>query len=207
MDTDHTSRAESVQLGLANRLLVRARHVLDTPGVPSRELGVLASALTAALSDALLIAGSREVAVGRRAVQQTLGLLVLPGGDLSSARAARRHVRSTAELWGLLPDEADTLEAITGELAANALEHSDSRTVTVSVLRTAEGVVVSVSDEGQGRTSGTEQPEAVGQEPEEEGERGRGLLIVEAMATRWGSRPCGDGLTVWAEVAVGPVCE
>jgi len=201
MDIDHADRVETVQLGLANRLLVRARRVLDTPDVSPVELGVLASALTAALSDALLIAGSREAPVGRRAASQVLGLLALPGGDLSSARAARRHVRSAAELWGLLSDEADTLEAITGELAANALEHSCSRAVTVSVLRTAGAVVVSVSDDGQGRAAGTVRPE----EPDQERERGRGLLIVEAMAVRWGKKRCGSGLTVWAEVAVGAV--
>ncbi|WP_221360593.1 ATP-binding protein [Streptomyces beigongshangae] len=204
MGIDHADRVEAVQLGLANRLLVRARHVLDSPDVPSRELGLLASALTAALNDALLIAGSREAPAERGTAPRTLGLLVLPGGDLSCARAARRHVRSAAELWGMLPDEADTLEAITGELAANALEHSGSRAVTVSVLRTAGAVVVSVSDEGQERVSGARQSEAPEGEGEGDGERGRGLFIVEAMAARWGSRRHGGGLTVWAEVAVGP---
>ncbi|MEV7143629.1 ATP-binding protein [Streptomyces tauricus] len=205
MDLDQASRVEIVQLGLANRLLVRARRVLDSPDVPSGELGVLASALTAALSDALLIAGRREAPVETRAASRVLGLLALPGGDLSSARAARRHVRSAAELWGLLPDEADTLEAITGELAANALEHSGSRAVTVSVIRTAGAVVVSISDEGREWTPGEEQPEETGRGPEEELERGRGLLIVEAMAARWGSARSRGGLTVWAEVAVGAV--
>ncbi|MFI1409994.1 ATP-binding protein [Streptomyces sp. NPDC020707] len=202
MDIGHADRVETVQLGLANRLLVRARRVLDTPDVSSGELGLLAASLTAALSDVLVIAASREappIACGT--APRTLGLLVLPGGDLSCARAARRHVRGAAELWGVLPDVADTLEAITGELAANALEHSGSRAVTVSVLRTVGAVVVNVSDEGRGWASGARQSEA----PEGEGERGRGLVIVEAMAARWGSRRHGGGLTVWAEVAVGGV--
>ncbi|MEO3751821.1 ATP-binding protein [Streptomyces sp. B6B3] len=33
-------------------------------------------------------------------------------------------------------------------------------------------------------------------------ERGRGLLLVAALADRWGTRPCPpDGKTVWAELA------
>ncbi|MFC9464955.1 ATP-binding protein [Streptomyces coelicoflavus] len=36
-----------------------------------------------------------------------------------------------------------------------------------------------------------------------ERERGRGLLITDALASRWGTRRVRGGLTVWAEVAVG----
>ncbi len=39
--------------------------------------------------------------------------------------------------------------------------------------------------------------------PSPERERGRGLLITDALAARWGTRQSGDGLTVWAEVFFG----
>ncbi|MHB8245049.1 MAG: ATP-binding protein [Acidimicrobiales bacterium] len=33
-------------------------------------------------------------------------------------------------------------------------------------------------------------------------DHGRGLRIVQALASRWGAEPCGDGKVVWAEVAL-----
>ena len=35
-------------------------------------------------------------------------------------------------------------------------------------------------------------------------EGGRGLYLVDQLATRWGSRPIKDGKAVWFEVPVGP---
>jgi hypothetical protein len=35
-------------------------------------------------------------------------------------------------------------------------------------------------------------------------EGGRGLYLVDQLATRWGSRPTKDGKTVWFEVAIDP---
>jgi plasmid stability protein len=35
-------------------------------------------------------------------------------------------------------------------------------------------------------------------------EGGRGLYLVDQLATRWGSRPTKDGKAVWFEVAIGP---
>jgi anti-sigma regulatory factor (Ser/Thr protein kinase) len=220
-------RVEFTQLGLAGKLLEHAREAL-TEGRAARnaQLGLLAVQLTDALRDALLIAESRGARLapaeneriplnGLRempplirvlhdtlphclAAPQALGLLSLPGGDLASAGAARRYVRTAARSWGLPPDTADTLETITGELAANALEHTDSHAVTITLVHTAREAIVAVTDEGHGDwVSVPDVPDAPG--PEEE--RGRGLLITDALATRWGRRRTSGGLTVWAEVA------
>ncbi|MFI6726207.1 ATP-binding protein [Streptomyces sp. R-74717] len=95
------------------------------------------------------------------------------------------------------PDAVDALELITGELAANALEHSASRSITVVLSRTARTVVVGVIDEGRGSAT------AAGTPPPDQ-EDGRGLLIVGALASRWGQRRACGGLMVWAEVDTGP---
>jgi hypothetical protein len=222
-------RIEDVQLGLAGRLLDRARDVLaraETWSVPATELAFLAGQLTDALRDALrdalLIAESRGARLTASeservplngahvmpplievvhdalthcpAAPQALGLLALPGGDLTSAGAARRYVRMAARSWGLPPDMADTLETITGELAANALEHADSNSITVALSRTADTATVSVTDEGQGAQV------FVPDEPGSERERGRGLLITDALAARRGQRQTRSGLTAWAEI-------
>ncbi|GAB2820320.1 ATP-binding protein [Streptomyces chlorus] len=124
-------------------------------------------------------------------------LRTFPGQDLASARAARRHVRDTVQPWGLPPEAVDDLELITGELVANALEHTDSRTITVTCGLTAEAAAVGVTDEGESGAA------VVPGTAEGEHEDGRGLLITDALASRWGSLRTGRGLTVWAEVAVG----
>ncbi|MFI0710673.1 ATP-binding protein [Streptomyces inhibens] len=129
------------------------------------------------------------------ALTHALGLQSFPGRDLSSAGAARRYVRTTARWWGVAPDQAEALELIAGELAGNALEHSNSRLVAVVLSRTARTASISVTDEGQGCASAP-----AGPGPEQE--RERGLLIVEALADRWGQRKMSGGFTVWAEIAI-----
>lgn len=210
-------RVEFVQLGLAGRLLEHAREALAQAwSPPDTELGFLAAQLTDALHDALLIAESRGARLvpaenGVRAMpslmevapdvlghcpaaSQALGLLSLPGHDLASAGVARRYVRMAARSWGLPPDAADALETITGELVANALEHTNSRSITITLSHSAQGATVGVTDEGQGGQVSV--PDALGAEQE----CGRGLLIVDALAARWGRRHTCRGLTVWAEV-------
>ncbi|WP_181923660.1 ATP-binding protein [Streptomyces inhibens] len=129
------------------------------------------------------------------ATLQALGLQSFPGGDLSSAGAARRYVRTTARWWGVAPDQVEALESIAGELAGNALEHSNSRLIAVVLSRTARTASISVTDEGQGCASAPARPG-----PEQE--CGRGLLIVEVLADRWGQRKLSAGFTVWAEIAI-----
>jgi hypothetical protein len=57
---------------------------------------------------------------------------------------------------------------------------------------------VSVSDGG-----GPTRPELG--EPAQGATGGRGLRIVEKLSSRWGTSTGEDGITVWAEVPVGPV--
>lgn len=220
-------RVESMQLGLAERLLGRTRSLLAQGGVQAGELGTLTGQLADALSDALLIARSRGARLGadepglydgtpavpalsgevdvltyRSPRLRAHGLLTLPGYDLASAPAARRHVRDTARAWSLPQGAADELESITGELVANALEHGGGHTITVAWALAAETFTISVTDEG-GRSAAVPipAPPPLPRSPEEE--RGRGLLITDALAARWGTRQSGRGLTVWAEVHIG----
>lgn len=216
-------RIENAQLGLGERLLGQARKVLAEDGARGSELGLLSGQLADALSDALLIAESRGARLGGQrlplsdgvlaalppmtvvhevlthlpAALRAYGLLVLPGRDLASAPAARHFVRDSARLWDLPSGVADDLETITAELVANVLEHSDSRTLTLTCALAAGTATVSVTDEGNGRTSRTF---ASPREPGADQEHGRGLLITAALATRWGTRQSGTGLTVWADV-------
>ncbi len=205
-------RIEAAQLGLANRLLGRAREMIAVPGAArGAELGVMAEQLTDALRDALLIVECRGARLdaaddvsGTRgsgpADLRALCLISLPGDDLASGPAARHQVRAAAAAWGLPPESLDDLESITGELVANSLEHSDSLTITITCTLTADVLMVSVTDEGGGCTPTPSVP--VGRQGREQ-ENGHGLLITDALAGRWGTRRTGSGLEVWAEVAAG----
>ncbi|MGW1716729.1 ATP-binding protein [Streptomyces sp. NPDC002156] len=216
------NQVEAVQLSLADRLLCRAQELIAAPELPISELGALATQLTDALRDALLIAECRGARLGAvrygapplgkdihdvslsSAGLQALAALSLPGSDLASARVARRCVRNMAELQDLPSGAVDDLETITGELVANALEHSASHIITVTLALAAETATVSVTDEGEGY--GSVVPAPTGPSPEEE--RGRGLLITDVLAARWGRRQTNSGVTVWAEIATalpGPV--
>ncbi|WP_164139358.1 ATP-binding protein [Streptomyces coelicoflavus] len=200
---------EAVQLGLGGRLLGRARGMLEGQRAEDGKLHLLTGQLADALSDALSIAESRGLRL-REAASRTVhetplalrayGMLTLPGRDLASARTARHYVRDTCRSWMLPADTTDDLVAITGELVANALEHTDSPIVAITCALTPGTATVGVTDDGRSGGTPVASPSAAGSEAECEG--GRGLLITDALATRWRTRRSGGALTVWAEVAI-----
>lgn len=210
--TRHADHLEELQLALADKLLSHAEDVLDKPDC---ELAPYTRQLTEALRDALRIAECRRerlttpespaVEAARATLTHAgtptaLTLLTLPGEDLASAPAARHHLTAIARAWGLPPDLVDALETVTGELVANALEHSDSWGITVTLARTGkDSVTVGVTDEGE--EDGDDCPtRAIPHTPSPDQESGRGLLITAALATRWGQHRTPTSLTVWAEL-------
>ncbi|WP_308404418.1 ATP-binding protein [Streptomyces sp. ATCC 21386] len=132
---------------------------------------------------------------------RAFGLLSLPGTDLASAGAARRYVCGMARWWGLPSDAVGDLESVVGELAANALEHGGSDLITITLALATATVTIAVTDVGPSRGIMGSLPSARVL-PGAEQERGRGLLITEALASRWGWRGTRDSLTVWADIAV-----
>jgi anti-sigma regulatory factor (Ser/Thr protein kinase) len=120
------------------------------------------------------------------------------------ARLARRLAANRLDAWGI-PYGTDTHEEIVlvlGELTANAVRHghvpSRDFHLLLYVGEPARTVRIEVTDT---RTEHTPpEPEAL-PAPGSEDTGGRGLLLVAALATRWGwhLRPGGPGKTVWAE--------
>lgn len=110
------------------------------------------------------------------------------------ARLARLLATEQLRMWGL-PLEAGA--QLVAELAANAATHGrvPGRDFRLTLALTATGTLrVEVTD-----ARGDRPPLA--QLPGADEESGRGLLLVEALADRWGSvpgpAPC---KTVWAEI-------
>ncbi|MFJ8145509.1 ATP-binding protein [Streptomyces sp. NPDC096048] len=116
----------------------------------------------------------------------------------ASAPRARAMLHAVLSAWGINEDVLDTAELVLSELVTNALRVPvpSDRQVGVRIARSlTDGVLrLEVSDAGAGR------PEVRAPGDDEIG--GRGLLLVEALAHRWGvdERTGGIGKTVWAEL-------
>ncbi|MGA5468713.1 ATP-binding protein [Streptomyces arboris] len=120
------------------------------------------------------------------------------------AQQARHAVVRQLGHWGFGPmaDASCTVALVVAELAANAVRHGRLRGRNFEVRVDYEGPAsrfrVEVSDARLGRTP--EEPVL----PPGDRESGRGLFLVECLATRWGWEPRNPiGKTVWAEVAAG----
>ncbi|MEU8778512.1 ATP-binding protein [Streptomyces sp. NPDC048606] len=113
-----------------------------------------------------------------------------------TVRSAREFAADTLHAWGVTRHR-DAVLLCVSELATNALLHGvpPGRGYRVRMLR-FEGVVrVEVHDSGGGR------PRIEDRDPGSEG--GRGLLLVAALADRWGVGTRVPGKVVWAEFGDG----
>lgn len=116
----------------------------------------------------------------------------------SSVPRARAVLRAKLGEWRAGHGAAEGGELVLSELVTNALRVRvpGDRMVGVRIVCRARGELLrlEVSDAGEGR------PEV--QRPRELDAAGRGLLLVEALAYRWGvdERQAGIGKTVWAEL-------
>jgi anti-sigma regulatory factor (Ser/Thr protein kinase) len=118
----------------------------------------------------------------------------LPIGAASPG-AARRFTGSTLSTWGL-DAHGDVAALLVSELVTNAVHHGRTTcllelTATPTVLR------VAVADDGGGA------PRLRYAGPEDDS--GRGLAIVEALASRWGFEPTASGKVVWCELRLESV--
>ena len=128
------------------------------------------------------------------APDQTRASTELPG-DPSAARLARKFVSSVLHAWSVDEDVVDNAELCVSELVTNAVIHSGT-TSTVTVQADREYVLVLVQDRG-GRGA-VRRPE----ELDPESVSGRGLTLVDALASAWSAEHSTDGTTVWFELAL-----
>lgn len=136
-------------------------------------------------------------------VQSVLAIAALP----TATPCARLHAKSIALEWGL-NKLVDTVELVVAELVANAVhasQDSDGRPMytdehglaCIHLRLSTDGAaqLVEVWDENFALPVLTE--------PKADDESGRGLMLVDALAERWGWNlpPSGRGKVVWAVVA------
>ncbi len=106
---------------------------------------------------------------------------------------ARTMVRQALNDWDMA-ELADDAELMTGELLVNVLLHTEGGAVlTLEVLpEPVRRIRLSVQD----RSSVWPRRRS----PGETATSGRGLLLMDAVAARWGVEPRGEGKAVWCEI-------
>ncbi|MGW4086347.1 ATP-binding protein [Streptomyces sp. NPDC004822] len=130
-----------------------------------------------------------------------------PGGSWAVPRAphaaatARRAVRTWLRRHQVDEDASQTAMLIASELVTNSVEHARGPVVlSLSGEGRCGRLRISVTDGGPAEDAGGWLSDRA------EDEQGRGLMLVEAMAERHGTRrrPGGFRTTHWAELAVDP---
>ncbi|WHM36603.1 ATP-binding protein [Streptomyces sp. BPTC-684] len=121
--------------------------------------------------------------------------LLVYTGKKDEVALARRQVVGAVRAWDVPLDAAaeDTIRLVTSELVTNAVQHTDGP-VTVVLYHQPGHLVIDVLDHSPTpplpRTAGTAE------------ERGRGLELVDALATSTGWEPTQSGKRVWALLKV-----
>ncbi|MEU9322821.1 ATP-binding protein [Streptomyces canus] len=115
------------------------------------------------------------------------------------ARLARLLAAERLTAWEMSPGVIERAEHIVAELAANAALHGRVQgrdfLLALTLDEAASTLRIAVSDT-RGECRPAKRPE---QGPDDES--GRGLLLVDALADRWGTEPRPpSGKTVWAEI-------
>ncbi|MFK0011225.1 ATP-binding protein [Streptomyces sp. NPDC091027] len=114
-----------------------------------------------------------------------------------SVSSTRAFAAMTLDVWGVTCRQ-DDVSLCVSELATNALLHGvpPGRHYRLRMLLFDATVRVEVADSGGGR------PRVADRDPGAEG--GRGLLLVAALADRWGTLARVPGKVVWCEFGLGP---
>ncbi|NUK54629.1 ATP-binding protein [Streptomyces lunaelactis] len=115
------------------------------------------------------------------------------------ARLARHLAVHQLDGWGIPygSDYSDAAALIVAELAANAVTHArvPGRDFELRLTLCPKTLRIEVSDARADR-------EPAPRPPTPDSETGRGLLLVDALASAWGTADRVVGKTVWAELAL-----
>ena len=113
--------------------------------------------------------------------------------DVTAASEARHRLDATLRRLGHADALLEDARVVVTELAANAVLHAGSA-FSVSIAGDGARLRIGVRD----RSRAMPAP----QEPSAHRLSGRGLVIVSALASRWGVEPRPDGKVVWVELRV-----
>ena len=117
--------------------------------------------------------------------------------DTSASPLARRVLSGWLHTWGVTDDLVETAQLCVSELVTNAVIHAGTP-ARVTARLDDERLLVLVQDHGNrgaARRADDHDPTDIS---------GRGLMLVEALATAWSAEHSADGTTVWFELDLAP---
>ena len=119
--------------------------------------------------------------------------------EAGAARLVRRFVaRQLGSLPFCAPHIVDVAELLASELVTNVVRHTDTSVMVVSLSLHASTLRLAVQDDSRQR------PTRRAVNDDDEG--GRGLLLIELLATDWGVEDIADGgKAVWTLLEMGEV--
>ena len=127
-------------------------------------------------------------------VENDRRIVSFQGDPVASAASGIRHeLRAAFPAWGLDDDAVDDALLVVEEMVANVVDHARTPFRLVVGL---DGTVLRIAVHDRCPLPVRAQELDLGRR------RGRGLLMVDNISTRWGSDADADGKTVWAELAV-----
>ncbi|HZI97440.1 MAG TPA: SpoIIE family protein phosphatase [Actinomycetales bacterium] len=114
------------------------------------------------------------------------------GASLRSPQRARRFVRARLESHAVAAAVADSAELLVSELVTNVIVHAENAlSVSVAITDTLVSIAVHDADAVIPRS---------GLQADSLAEGGRGLALVDQVASRWGADLLPDGKRVWFEL-------
>ncbi|MFE2378166.1 ATP-binding protein [Streptomyces sp. NPDC059398] len=119
---------------------------------------------------------------------------------------SRQRVRDAMLAWGEPEERTETAVLLVSELVTNSVRYcARSATVRCCLRRTSSRIRIQVWDAGGDGIPAQRRPPVCETEPDGAApaglsERGRGLLIVTALAAAWGTSQEAGGRLVWADV-------
>jgi anti-sigma regulatory factor (Ser/Thr protein kinase) len=131
-----------------------------------------------------------KTAPARAPAQHSVSVL-LPAGPTAAA-AARRCVRAAIESWGI-PADPDVATLLTSELVTNAIRYA-SASVRLFVTCSCGHLRVYVHDTSRLFPAPLDAPA--------DAEDGRGLMLVDRLATDWGCYRTSAGKAVYFTLAL-----
>lgn len=122
---------------------------------------------------------------------------ILLAGDPRAAGAARHFLREVLAEWGIEGEPVESAELCLSELVTNAVIHAGTSS-ELTLNLDGEVLTVVVRDLG-GSTRPGDVESTVHLSEDEDPLRvfGRGLVLVDALAARWGSEADATGTTSW----------
>ncbi|MER5488720.1 ATP-binding protein [Streptomyces sp. NPDC002812] len=123
--------------------------------------------------------------------------MTLSTDHVAGISAVRRRLIETLGACGCAELIVDTAALLATELLSNALTHADVGgepfQVRLDLYWNGCGLTIVVTD--------PDPRLPVAMSADDDAEHGRGLELLEALATRWGACPAGAGKTVWCHIA------